>query len=441
MARLPLVAIVGRPNVGKSTFFNRILGSRTAVVEPQAGVTRDRLYREADWSGIPFTIIDTGGIGTGGPENMVQPVANQACKAMEEADVILFIVDGKAGIVPEDEEVASLIRRMEKPVILVVNKVDNFEGPLPTSDFYALGLGEPFPISASLGLNVGDLLDLVISHFPSGEKPELKPSIKMALIGRPNVGKSSLVNAICGEERVIVSDMPGTTRDAIDTVFTRGDTEYTLVDTAGMRRRVKVYEPIEHYSVVRAKQALKRADVALLVVDATEGITTQDQRIAGLAEEAGKATIILVNKWDLVDKNSTTVNEYTKDIRDELSFIGYAPIVFVSALTGQRVTRILDEVDKVYLEYTKEIPTAQLNKIIHESVMLTPPPTVKGRRLKVFYTTQVIAGPPTFLLFVNDPGLVADNYRRYLVNQLRRYYGFTGTPVRFAVRRREGRSS
>ncbi|MBU4532420.1 MAG: ribosome biogenesis GTPase Der [Eubacteriales bacterium] len=441
MARLPLVAIIGRPNVGKSTFFNRILGSRTAVVEPQAGVTRDRLYREADWAGVPFTIIDTGGIGTGGPENMVEPVANQARKAMEEADIVLFMVDGKAGIVPEDQEVAAIIRRLDKPVILVVNKVDNFDAPLPTSDFYALGLGEPFPISASLGLNFGDLLDLVVSHFPSGDQPELKPSIKIALIGRPNVGKSSLVNAICGEERVIVSDMPGTTRDAIDTVFTRGETEYTLVDTAGMRRRVKVYDPIEHYSVVRAKQALKRADVAILVLDATEAIATQDQRIAGLAEDAGKATIILVNKWDLVNKDNTTVNEYTEVIRDELGFIGYAPIVFVSATTGQRVTRILDEVDTVYQEYTKKIPTAQLNKIIHESVMLTPPPTVKGRRLKVFYSTQVIAGPPTFVLFVNDPGLISDGYRRYLVNQLRRYYGFKGTPVRFAVRRREGRSS
>ncbi len=440
MPRLPLVAIVGRPNVGKSTLFNRILGSRTAVVEAEPGVTRDRLYREAEWSGTHFMIVDTGGIGHGGNETMAGPVAEQAEKAMRDADLILFVVDGKAGVLPEDEDVAELIRRLGKPVILVVNKVDNFTLPLPTAEFYSLGLGEPFPISASLGLNVGDLLDLVISRIPVQDKPEPAPSVGIAVIGRPNVGKSSLVNAICGEERVIVSDMPGTTRDAIDTVIYRGDKKYTLVDTAGIRRRSRIYEPVEHYSVIRARQALERADVALLVLDAKEGITAQDQRIAGLAEEAGKATIILVNKWDLVEKDSLTADQYREDIRDQLSFVAYAPIIFISALTGQRVGRILDEVDKVYKEYTKEIPTAHLNRIIHEAVMLSPPPTVKGRRLKVYYSAQVKTGPPTFVLFVNDPELISAAYRRYLANQLRRFYGFTGAPVRFAVRRREGRN-
>lgn len=440
MSGLPLVAIVGRPNVGKSTLFNRILGSRTAVVEAEPGVTRDRLYREAEWSGTRFTLVDTGGIGRGGSENMAAPVAEQARRAMSDADLILFVVDGKAGVIPEDEDVADHIRRLGKPVILVVNKVDNFAAPLPTAEFYRLGLGEPFPISASLGLNVGDLLDQVISRFPAQEEGESTPSVGIAVIGRPNVGKSSLVNAICGEERVIVSDMPGTTRDAIDTVIYRGENRYTLVDTAGMRRRSRIFEPVEHYSVIRAKQALERADVALLVLDATQGITAQDQRIAGLAEEAGKATIILVNKWDLVEKDSSTVDQYRKDIRDELSFVAYAPIIFISALTGQRVERILDEVDKVYQEYTKKIPTAHLNRIIQDAVMLSPPPTVKGRRLKVYYSAQVMAGPPTFVLFVNDPGLISTAYRRYLTNQLRRFYGFAGTPVRFAVRRREGRN-
>lgn len=440
MAGLPLVAIVGRPNVGKSTLFNRILGSRTAVVEAEPGVTRDRLYREAEWSGTHFMIVDTGGIGRGGNESMAGPVAEQAGKAMSDADLILFVVDGKAGVLPEDEDVAELIRRLGKPVILVVNKVDDFTAPLPTAEFYSLGLGEPFPISASLGLNVGDLLDLVISRLPAQEKPEPTPSVGIAVIGRPNVGKSSLVNALCGEERVIVSDIPGTTRDAIDTVIYRGNKKYILVDTAGIRRRSKINEPVEHYSVIRAKQALERADVALLVLDAKEGITAQDQRIAGLAEEAGKATIILVNKWDLVEKDSLTADQYREDIRDQLSFVAYAPIIFISALTGQRVGRILDEVDKVYKEYTKQIPTAHLNRIIHEAVMLSPPPTVKGRRLKVYYSAQVMAGPPTFVLFVNDPKLISTAYRRYLANQLRRFYGFTGAPVRFAVRRREGRN-
>lgn len=439
MRGLPLVAIVGRPNVGKSTLFNRILGSRAAVVEAEPGVTRDRLYREADWAGTRFMIVDTGGIGHGGNEDMAAPVTEQAVQAMREADLILFVVDGKAGVMSGDKEVADRIRRLGKPVITVVNKVDDFTAPLPTAEFYALGLGEPFPISASLGLNVGDLLDLVISSFPAPENREPEPSISIAVIGRPNVGKSSLVNAICGEERVIVTDRPGTTRDAVDTVIDHGEKRYMLVDTAGIRRRTKVHEPVEYYSVLRAKQALERADVALLVLDAAAGITAQDQRIAGLAEKAGKAAVILVNKWDLVEKDARTAEQYRADIRAQLSFIAYAPIIFISALTGQRVGRVLDTVDRVYLEYTRRIPTAKLNEIIREAVMLSPPPSVKGRRLKVYYGTQVMAGPPVFVLFVNDPGLVTKPYRRYLTNQLRRVYGFTGTPVRFAVRRREGR--
>lgn len=439
MTGLPLVAIVGRPNVGKSTLFNRVLGARAAVVEAQPGVTRDRLYREADWAGTHFMIVDTGGIGHGGNERLAGPVADQAARAMREADLILFVVDGKTGVMAEDEEVADRIRRLGKKVILVVNKVDDFTGPLPTTEFYHLGLGEPVPVSASLGLNVGDLLDLVVAGLPAPRRKEEKPTIRVAVIGRPNVGKSSLVNALCGDERVIVTDQPGTTRDAIDTVIEHGGRRYTLVDTAGIRRRSKVDEPVEYYSVLRAKQALEKADVALLVLDATTGITAQDQRIAGLAEEAGKATVILVNKWDLVDKDSRTVEGHRADIRDQLSFIAYAPVLFISALTGQRVHRVLGEVDRAYQEYTKKIPTAHLNEIIREAVMLTPPPSVKGRRLKVFYSTQVMAGPPVFVLFVNDPGLISKSYRRYLTNQLRRFYGFTGTPVRFAVRRREGR--
>jgi len=433
----PVVAIVGRPNVGKSTLFNRILGQRTAVVHPQAGVTRDRLYRDTEWGGHHFTLVDTGGIESKTEEPMAARVAAQARQAIVEADLVLFLVDGRTGLLPEDYQVAEILRRSGKPVILVVNKVDDFAKPLPTAEFYALGLGEPVPISAAEGLNTGDLLDMVIARLPAVTAVPEAEAVRIAVIGRPNVGKSSLVNALLGEERVIVSDLPGTTRDAIDTRFCRGGGEYVLIDTAGIRRKAKIRASIERYSVLRAAKAVQRADVALLVLDAAEGVTNQDQKIAGLAEEAGKAVIIAVNKWDLLTPDKVSVARYREGIRDELRFIGYAPVLFVSARTGQGLEKLLDTVDAVMAQYRRQIPTRSLNQIVHDALMVTPPPAQKGKRLKFLYGTQVATGPPTFLMFVNDPGLVSQGYRRYLENQLRQVYGLTGTPVRFVFRRRE----
>lgn len=435
----PVVAIVGRPNVGKSTLFNRILGSRTAVVDAQAGVTRDRLYRDAEWAGKHFNLVDTGGIESEAAEAMSTRVTNQARQAIAEADLILFVLDGETGLLTEDAQVAEILRRSGKPVILVANKVDDFDKPLPLADFYRLGLGDPVPVSAGLGLNIGDLLDLVVEKLPeTGEAREVE-AVRIAVIGRPNVGKSSLVNALLGEERVIVTDIPGTTRDAIDTRFRRADREYVLTDTAGIRRKARIHDSIERYSILRAGKALERSDLALVVLDAADGVTNQDQRIAGLAEDAGKATVVVINKWDLMREAGVPVSRYQEGVREALGFIGYAPILCVSALSGRGVARILDTVDTVMEEYRRTIPTSTLNRIIHDAFVISPPPAQKGKRLKFLYCTQVATGPPTFLLFVNDPGIASRGYRRYLENQLRRVYGFSGTPVRIVFRRRESK--
>jgi len=437
--RKGILAIVGRPNVGKSTLFNRIVGGRAAVVDAQPGVTRDRLYRDTEWAGVPFTLIDTGGIATV-DDDMAARVTAQARRAIEEADVIIFLLDGQTGILPEDREVAAILRRSAKPVIVAVNKVDRFDQPLPTPEFYELGFGEPIPVSAREGLNVGDLLDEAVSLLPAEETGAAvgdEEPTAVAIIGRPNVGKSSLLNALLGEERVIVSDVPGTTRDAVDTFLTRGERRYVFIDTAGIRRKNRISEPLERYSVQRAQKAINRADVALLVLDARDGVTAQDQRIAGLAEEAGRGIVIVVNKWDLVEKTTGTMDRYREAVLRELSFIDYAPVVFLSALTGRRVATVFPAIDRVREEFNRRVPTADLNRLLQDAFMAAPPPSARGRRLKLFYATQAAVRPPTFVLFVNDPELATKAYRRYLENRLRRAWGFTGTPVRIVWRRRQ----
>ncbi|MGC7879593.1 ribosome biogenesis GTPase Der, partial [Desulforudis sp. 1190] len=398
----------------------------------------DRLHQDAEWAGRAFTLVDTGGIDTASEDTMATRVTAQAQQAIAEADLIMFVLDSRDGLVPEDIEVANILRRAGKPVIPVINKIDNFDQPLPLAEFYSLGLGDPVPVSAQLGLNVGDLLDEVVARLAveAGATRE-EQAVKVAFIGRPNVGKSSLVNSILGEERVIVSDIPGTTRDAIDTFLERDGRRYVFIDTAGIRRRSRISEPVERYSVMRSQRALERADIAVLVIDAVEGVTAQDKRIAGLAEEAGRGTIIAVNKWDLVPKDSGTMNRYTEAVRRELAFISYAPLVYTSAVTGHRVRNILDAVDSVYAQFTRRVQTSDFNRLMQDAFLAAPPPAEKGRRLKCYYATQVSTGPPTFVLFVNDPALGTNAYRRYLENQVRRAYGFEGTPVRIIWRGRE----
>lgn len=431
----PIVAIVGRPNVGKSTLFNRIAGGRIAIVEDQPGVTRDRLYREAEWLNVKFTLVDTGGIKWDNDKISTQ-VKKQAELAIEEAQVIIFLTDARTGVLADDEEVANLLRKSGKPVILAVNKVENF-AEQTVYEFYNLGLGTPVPISASHGLNIGDLLDKLIELFPHEEiADDFDDMTKIAVVGRPNVGKSSLVNYLLGEKRVIVSDIPGTTRDAIDSVFTLNEQKYLLIDTAGMRRRKKIDDPVERYSVIRSLQAIERADVVLLLIDATSGVTEQDTKIAGYAHEEGKSVIIVVNKWDLVEKDGKTMNKFDKAIRNDLSFMQYAPIIYTSALTGQRVIKILELVDFVVEQANRRIPTNILNRLMEEITAINPPPTDKGKRLKILYTTQVGVKPPTFVLFVNDAELMHFSYKRHIENQFRKTFGFEGNPLRFIVRQR-----
>lgn len=430
----PIVAIVGRPNVGKSTLFNRIIGERIAIVEDVPGITRDRLYRETEWMDKPFLLVDTGGITSNKNDPFNVKVYNQAQLAIEEADVIWFVVDAREGLHPLDQEIADILRKTQKPLILVGNKVDTYN-PALASDFYPLGFGPPILVSAEHALNLGDLLDQTVAEFPV-QQQEVEDAIGVALIGRPNTGKSSLLNALLGEERVIVSPLPGTTRDAIDTPVQYGGTNYILVDTAGIRRKARVEEAVEYYSVLRAIRAVERADVALVVLDATDFLAEQDKKVAGIAHEAGKAVIIVVNKWDLVEKDDRTAKAFTEKIRAELSFLEYAPVLFVSAKTGQRVNKVLPEVFNVANEFTKRVPTRALNALLREALLRHQPPSHKGKQLKVYYATQVKVKPPTIQLWVNDPALMHFSFRRFLENQIRANFGFTGSPIHFLVRSR-----
>ncbi|MGI5911511.1 MAG: ribosome biogenesis GTPase Der [Syntrophomonadaceae bacterium] len=436
----PVVAIVGRPNVGKSTLFNHLIGQRKAIVENIPGVTRDRLYDNCDWAGREFIIIDTGGIRFGEDDTFAREVRWQAEIAIEEADVIIFVVDAREGISTEDEQLANMLRRSSKPVILAANKVEDFKQQLDFYEFYQLGLGDPIPISAIHGLNTNDLLDQVISRFAAVEFHEKDDNaIKVAIIGRPNVGKSSLVNAFLGEHRVIVSDIPGTTRDAIDTPFKYNGNDYILIDTAGIRKKSRITEATEKYSVIRALKSIERADVVLVMLDATVGVNDQDQKIAGYAHAAGKANIIVVNKWDLVEKDEHTMNKFDKDIREDLKFLAYAPIMYVSALTKRRIFKVLELVDFVAEQHNRRINTAELNRVINEAMMLNPLPGGGAKKVKIFYTTQVRTAPPTFVLFANQPDKVHFSYLRYIENVLRQNFGFEGSPIRLIIRQKSGK--
>ncbi|WP_025846395.1 ribosome biogenesis GTPase Der [Paenibacillus ehimensis] len=436
MAR-PIVAIVGRPNVGKSTVFNRIIGDKLAIVEDKPGVTRDRLYGRGEWLDTEFSVIDTGGIEIDGEDQILKSVRVQAELAIEEADVIVFMVDAKAGITPADSEVAEMLFRAKKPVIVAVNKVDNLKRMDDIYEFYSLGFGEVVGISGSHGTGIGDLLDEVIKHFPDKSEEEYgEDVIKVALIGRPNVGKSSLVNAILGEERVIVSNVAGTTRDAIDTPFEKDGQKYVIIDTAGMRKRGKVYETTEKYSVMRAMKAIERADVVLVVIDGEEGIIEQDKHVAGYAHEAGKAAIFVVNKWDIVEKDDKTMHQFTQKIRDHFLFMTYAPVVFLSAKTKQRLHKLFPVVINVAEQHAARVATHVLNDVVSDALAINPPPTDKGKRLRINYATQVAVKPPTIIFFVNDPELMHFSYQRYLENKIRGAFGFEGTPLRMFTRRK-----
>lgn len=436
----PIVAIVGRPNVGKSTLFNRLTGGRVAIVEDTPGVTRDRLYRDAEWLDRRFTLVDTGGIDFADKNNstILAQVRKQAEIAIEEADVIIFMVDGRNGLAADDENVAGMLRRSNKPIILAVNKVEDYSNNNAVIDFYQLGLGEPIPVSAANAMNIGDLLDEVVAHFPDEKTDDEEPDIiKISVVGRPNVGKSSLVNVLLGQERVIVSNVAGTTRDAIDTPFTREGQKYLLIDTAGIRRKSQIELSMERYSVIRSLRAIDRCDVALMVIDAVEGVTEQDKRIAGYIHEAGKGAVLVINKWDLVEKDDKTMNKFDESIRSELGFMQYAPTLFVSALTKQRVNKLVDIVNFVAEQQSVRINTSILNDTIADAVQLTPPPTDKGKRLKILYCTQASIKPPNFIFFVNEPELMHFSYLRYLENTIRKNFGFEGSPIRMTVRKRE----
>ncbi|KGR90356.1 GTP-binding protein Der [Ureibacillus massiliensis 4400831 = CIP 108448 = CCUG 49529] len=433
----PVIAIVGRPNVGKSTIFNRIVGERVSIVEDIPGVTRDRIYSSADWLTHEFNIIDTGGIEIG-DEPFLEQIRAQAEIAIQEADVIIFMTNGREGVTLADEQVAKILYKTKKPVVLAVNKIDNPDMREMIYDFYSLGFGEPFPISGSHGLGLGDLLDECAKHFPKEDEEQYsEDTIKFSLIGRPNVGKSSLVNAFLGQDRVIVSDIAGTTRDAIDTPYSYDGQEYVIIDTAGMRKRGKVYESTEKYSVLRAMRAIERSDVVLVVLNADEGIQEQDKKIAGYAHEAGKAIVIVVNKWDAVEKDDKTMNLFTQQIREHFLYLHYAPIIFVSAKTKQRVHQILSLVQRVSENHSMRIQSSILNEVIEDAIARNPAPTDKGRRLRIYYTTQVAIKPPTFVTFVNDPELMHFSYERFLENRIRETFDFEGTPIRMIARARD----
>lgn len=434
----PIVAVVGRPNVGKSTLFNALAGSKISIVKDTPGITRDRIYADVTWLNYEFTLIDTGGIEPDSKDIILSQMREQAEIAIQTADVILFMVDVKQGLVDNDAKVADLLRKSRKPVLLVVNKVDN-----PTKqmadvyEFYNLGMGDPYAISAANQLGIGDLLDEVTSHFPEGTSEDEEDEVtRIAIVGKPNVGKSSLINKLIGENRLIVSDIAGTTRDAVDTPVKHNHKDYIFIDTAGLRRKNKIKEELEHYMIVRTVSAVERADIVILMIDAVEGVTEQDAKIAGIAHERGKAVIIAVNKWDAIEKNDKSVNEYSSKIRSTLSFMPYAEITFISAFTGQRIGRLYELIDMVSENHAMRVATGVLNEIMSEAVAMQQPPSDKGKRLRLFYITQVSVKPPTFVIFVNDKELMHFSYTRYIENQIREAFGFKGTPLKFIIRER-----
>lgn len=434
----PLVAIVGRPNTGKSTFFNKICGKRISIVDDLPGVTRDRIYADAEWCGHSFTMVDTGGLDVKSEDTFQKSIKTQAQIAIDLADVIVFIVDGMAGLVPADYEVAELLRKTKKPVVLVVNKLDKFEVER-TYDFYQLGLGEPYPISCAQSKGLGEVLDAIVNNFSfKVDASAADDTIKIAVVGRPNAGKSSIVNRILGEDRVLVSNIAGTTRDAIDTEFKYNGSKYTIIDTAGMRRQRSVLkESVEGYSVIRTMEAIKRADVVLIVFDASEEISEQDVRIAGYVHEENKPSIVIMNKWDLVEKDGNTINNYQKMLEDKLSFMGYFKPLYLSALTGKRLEKIMPTVNEVYENSTRRITTGTLNEIIQKAILSQEPPTRKGKKLKIMYATQAEITPPTFVIFVNDTTLVHFSYERFLENRLRDAVNFEGTPIKLIFKNRK----
>ena len=435
----PVVAIVGRPNVGKSTLFNALSGETRAIVENTPGVTRDRIYATATWLNYTFTLIDTGGIEPDTTDVILSQMRDQAEIAIQTADVIVFLVDVRQGLQDADTQVADMLRKSMKPVVLAVNKVDSFQNQMAdVYEFYNLGIGDPIPVSAVSKTGFGDMLDRIVSYFPKeteGEEEDETP--KIAIVGKPNVGKSSLVNKIAGENRVIVSEIAGTTRDAVDTTVRYQGREYTLIDTAGLRRKNKIKEEIERFSIIRAVAAVERADIVLMMIDADEGVTEQDAHIAGIAHERGKGVIIVVNKWDKIEKDDKTIYRFTESVREKLSYMSYAEIVFISALTGQRINRLFELIDMVLANQSQRVPTGVLNEIISEAVVMQQPPSDKGKRLKIFYVTQVSVKPPTFVVFVNDKELMHFSYTRYLENKIREAFGFRGTPLRFLIRERK----
>lgn len=436
-----MVAIVGRPNVGKSTLFNVLAGENISIVKDVPGVTRDRIFADGNWLNYNFTLVDTGGIEPDTGDLILAHMREQAEIAIETADVIVFVVDVRQGLVDADHKVADMLRRSKKPVVLVVNKVDNFNKMmLDVYEFYNLGLGEPIPISAASRLGLGDMLDVVVEHFPVVDEEEGDDDRpRIAVVGKPNAGKSSLINKILGENRVIVSDIAGTTRDAIDTEVVRNGKEYIFVDTAGLRRKSKIKEDLERYSIIRTVSAVEKADIVILMIDATEGVTDQDTKIAGIAHERGKGMIIAVNKWDLVEKNDKTIYKFTNEIRDKFSFMPYAELLFISAHTGQRVHKIFETIDAVIENCSLRVATGVLNEILTEAMAMKQPPSDKGKKLRIYYMTQVSVKPPTFVMFINDKELMHFSYTRYIENQIRNTFGFRGTPIRMIARERKGK--